>query len=36
MPLQRNIIADSARTHPSVNWENRPQTVTGGRLNHLA
>ena len=24
IPLQRNIVADSARTHPSVNGENRP------------
>jgi hypothetical protein len=23
--LQRNIVADSARTHPSVNGENRPE-----------
>ena len=27
IPLQRNIIADSARTHPSVNGENRPHIV---------
>jgi len=27
IPLQRNIIADSARIHPSVNGGNRPLPV---------